>query len=779
MSVLKKGNKTVKELEKTQAQVPPLVQNKDSAEKKTAGVNVSKSPSPEPSKKSGTPLKTPQNPLTSSKKTSENPPSSSAERPSNSTSPEKNKSRSKLDSPLQTKVSTPNTSMHIDKPNSTNELFNKPNDLETVKEITEIPVPKIGPKDSPVKKKVKKEPLVPEQIENKIKSRVRLLEMLEDQTSAFNEDMFLQIQSRDTVIDGLNKELLTLKAQNIEKKNFKDFEDTIKEKQAQIKLTQLENEKNQLESRVNELINQSKTNQERYEEEKNEFEVLQDAMTEEIELLRTQLENKISENTSTIEDIKKLSEIINQFKHLNSDLNKKIEKQNFDFEAIKIKFLESEIKVSNTIELENNFNDTLKSLKKSEAKVDKLTEDLRSLQILYQDLQAFNKFTEEKINEIIVNEDIDKNTVQNLMNIKNLYKNKEYAQIDLVPLQNFKELQVKDVHEKLEKSYREIKVLENAQKPLMDEVNGMKELVQYLKSEHTSSVEDLSRAMKTLENFNDSLQTEIQGLRLAISKKELKITALSSKIISSETKHKKAEEKTIKVIESRNLIEKENNDLKNKINALKTQLQEKQFEIISLQKQNVKLTTNVQALHEEFWKKDTILLKLKKNLIQQQKQIPDPHTNIVKLEIPKNTEDKQKFLKEIFERDQKIDVLKDMLKSIHSKQKENRRKKNQSLNEDLHPEKFEKSDQDLLNSLAVKSINKFFKMFSFNKTSPDSPLDIGRIIKKLRQDLKSYSAFSVKDIQASVPELSLALVDMKSHINLDELISVISKVVYS
>jgi hypothetical protein len=779
MSVLKKGNKTVKELEKTQAQVPPLVQNKDSAEKKTAGVNVSKSPSPEPSKKSGTPLKTPQNPLTSSKKTSENPPSSSAERPSNSTSPEKNKSRSKLDSPLQTKVSTPNTSMHIDKPNSTNELFNKPNDLETVKEITEIPVPKIGPKDSPVKKKVKKEPLVPEQIENKIKSRVRLLEMLEDQTSAFNEDMFLQIQSRDTVIDGLNKELLTLKAQNIEKKNFKDFEDTIKEKQAQIKLTQLENEKNQLESRVNELINQSKTNQERYEEEKNEFEVLQDAMTEEIELLRTQLENKISENTSTIEDIKKLSEIINQFKHLNSDLNKKIEKQNFDFEAIKIKFLESEIKVSNTIELENNFNDTLKSLKKSEAKVDKLTEDLRSLQILYQDLQAFNKFTEEKINEIIVNEDIDKNTVQNLMNIKNLYKNKEYAQIDLVPLQNFKELQVKDVHEKLEKSYREIKILENAQKPLMDEVNGMKELVQYLKSEHTSSVEDLSRAMKTLENFNDSLQTEIQGLRLAISKKELKITALSSKIISSETKHKKAEEKTIKVIESRNLIEKENNDLKNKINALKTQLQEKQFEIISLQKQNVKLTTNVQALHEEFWKKDTILLKLKKNLIQQQKQIPDPHTNIVKLEIPKNTEDKQKFLKEIFERDQKIDVLKDMLKSVHSKQKENRRKKNQSLNEDLHPEKFEKSDQDLLNSLAVKSINKFFKMFSFNKTSPDSPLDIGRIIKKLRQDLKSYSAFSVKDIQASVPELSLALVDMKSHINLDELISVISKVVYS
>ena len=166
--------------------------------------------------------------------------------------------------------------------------------------------------------------------------------------------------------------------------------------------------------------------------------------------------------------------------------------------------------------------------------------------------------------------------------------------------------------------------------------------------------------------------------------------------------------------------------------------------------------------------------------MQLQKTITDLSSSQAKSSASKQSEVYEKLMKEIHEKNQKIEILKEMVRSSQGKQKDVKKEglsPDTSMQEILS-DKAQKSPHDLMNSLAAKTINKFFAIYSFHRNSPqDSPPDLQRLIKKLRQDLKSYSVFSVKDLQASVPQLGYALNETKPHINLDELIGIINKAV--
>jgi hypothetical protein len=222
------------------------------------------------------------------------------------------------------------------------------------------------------------------------------------------------------------------------------------------------------------------------------------------------------------------------------------------------------------------------------------------------------------------------------------------------------------------------------------------------------------------------------------------------------------------------VIEKENSDLKQKLFSIKSQINEKNSYINQLEKQNVKYVLNIQALHEEFWKKDTSLIKIKKALAQLEKSVSASQN---KSPSSRPHENKEKLLKELQEKDQKIEILKEMVKSTQNK-REGRKLSPETSSHEMHSEKNSKMTHDLINSLAAKTINKFFTICSFHKSSSnESPPDMQRQLKKLKQDLKSYSSFNVKDLQNSVNQLQYHYFDNKQIITLDELISAISKVV--
>ena len=356
-----------------------------------------------------------------------NPPSSSSKSPKKSETSLKNSPIPAIDStnrkfsqsPIRSLIKTQIPENDEDSMQETNPLITRKIDSPLItkpevsaeqklqKEASKTPKKKNNKSKDLSSQKVRKESNNIEEIDSKIKSRRRILEILEDQTSIVPENLFLQIHSRDSIIEELNKEILELRSSKNEKKTNKDPEETIQLKLVQQRVFDLEHEKSQLEDRISEFIEQTKANTKNYEEEKNQSELLQEAMSEEIELLKTQLKNKEEENYSIIEDIKKLSEIIQQFKSLNSELNKKIEKQNADIEAIKLKYYESEIKLSHVNEIENSLEEYIKMYKKADTKANKLSEELRSSQLIYEDLLGFYTYTEDQLEETLKHKNLD------------------------------------------------------------------------------------------------------------------------------------------------------------------------------------------------------------------------------------------------------------------------------------------------------------------------------------------------------------------------------------
>jgi hypothetical protein len=612
-----------------------------------------------------------------------------------------------------------------------------------------------------------------DEIENKIKSRKRILETLENQTSFINNEALLEISSRDLIIEELNKEIVILKTKS---KESRTKDETISNKIENEQISLLENEKIQLESKIFILSDKHRNEIQKLEEEKTQYELLQDTMTEEIDVLRTQLKNKDEEIANVIADIKKLSQIIQQFKALNVELNQKIEVQNKEYEEMTTKFYQSEVKTSSLADLETNLQDYINLYQQSDSRSNKLSEELRSIQILYDDVQACCKFTETQLEEILTQ--IDNNSIKSKLNNLKLELSKKTKLVIPEATENSKDSKIQELTQKLDQSYMEIKKLQNSQQPLLDQVEGTKELLKVLQNEHKSMVEGLNKSIKLAQDLNETLKQDLQNVRAENSKKDIKIASLTSKLNSIDSKVSQLEDKIKKLNEIKNTLEKEIFELKVKLSQNKPQLQELRGQISALERQNNKYILNIQALHEEFWKKDTVLIKSKKSIISLQKTIAE--LNAQNNKSSKNPESYEKLLKDLHEKTQKIEILKEMVKSSQIKQKDP--KKSEIISSDISsqeisPEKLHKSE-NLVNSLASKRINKFFTIFSFHRTSPqENPLDIQRMLKKLKQDLKSYSVFSTKDLNSSVPDLQNILSDYKPHITLDELILIISKVV--
>jgi chromosome segregation ATPase len=607
-----------------------------------------------------------------------------------------------------------------------------------------------------------------DEIEAKIKSRKRLLETLEDSTSFCNDEMLLQLHSRDSLIEEQNKEIISLKAR-IKHEKKKESKNKIKPEHQ--KITELESEKIAIENKYLVMIDKLRNEISKLEDEKLQQEVTQDTLKEEIEILHSNLRSKDSEMLSMIVDIKKLSEIIQQFKDLNLDLNAKIEKQNSDFEEMSSKYYEAQVKTSSMAEVESSLQDYIDSYSRSESRANKLFEELRSSHLLYEDLQAYCKFAEERLEKAQKEIEGDKEAVKIIREVRVELGRK--TKIEVVEKQEKqKSEKIRKTQLELDRALRKINELELEYKPITDQVMGLKETIEKMKKQSADSVENLHKTIKTLQDYSDSLKADVASLRLDISKKDAKIVASLSKLSAAEAKISLFPEKISKITENLQFVERENKDLRQKLFALKTQINEKNSYINQLEKQNTKYVLNIQALHDEFWKKDTALIKIKKTLSQMQKN-SSGHPN----RSPSKAENNEKLLKELQEKDQKIEILKEMVKSSQIK-KEVRKLSPDTSSFEIHSEKNSRVTHDLINSLAAKTINKFFTVCSFHKTSAqESPPDLQRLLKKLKQDLKSYSNFNVKDLQNSVPELQYHFFENKVSVSLDELLSAIGKVI--
>ena len=609
------------------------------------------------------------------------------------------------------------------------------------------------------------------ELEAKIKSRKRLLETLHEQTSFCNDDVILQLHSRDSIIEEQNKEIVALRAR-IKQEKKKDSKKSKIKPEAQ-RITELENEKNSIENKHLIIVDKLRNEIFKLEEEKISFEAMQETLKEEIEILKSTIWAKDSEIFAMVHDIQKLSEIIEQFKDLNQELNQKIEKQNSDFELMSAKFYENEVRVVSMAEVENSLQDYMDSYQRSEIRANKLFEELRAAQMLYDDLQAFCKFAEEKLEKAQKEIEGDKEAVKMIRDVRVEMGRK--TKIEMTEKQEKqKSEKIRRLQMDLDRAKLRIEQIQLEYKPITDQVWGLKDIIENMRKSSRDSLENLNKTIKTMQDYIETLKSDLASSRSDTSKKDARLASALSKLAASEAKVTSFPEKIKKMQENLQETEKENSEYKQKIFSIKSQLNEKNSYIYQLEKQNVKYVLNIQALHEEFWKKDTSLIRAKKALAQLEKSISASQN---KSPSAKSYENKEKLLKEIQEKDQKIEILKEMVKSSQVKKEGKRLSPETSLYE-IHSEKNSKFTHELINSLASKTINKFFTLWSFHKTttSENTP-DLQRLLKKLKQDLRSYSNFNVKELQNAVTQLQYHYFDNKQIISLDELISAISKVV--
>lgn len=616
-----------------------------------------------------------------------------------------------------------------------------------------------------------------EELENKIKSRKRILESLEEQTKPFTSDMILELSSRDSIIEEQNKELILLKSKLKEYKKSKDKEKDNKLQAEKQKVVDLENEKSQLETKLFITIDKHRNEIQKMEEEKSRAEALQETMMEEIELLRAQQEAKDEELQSVIADIKKLSEIVQQFKKLNEDLNEKIEKQNVDYEEMNVKYYESEVKSSNVNDIESSLQDYIRIYQQSESRANKFSEELRALQIMYDDVQGFYSFSEDQLEKALEHIPSDNGARKILIHLKTELSKKKKIEIP-ESQESEKDIKNSELTEKLNKYSLEIKKLENSYKPLNEQLKGTQDLLKKLKSEHVSSVESLTKTIKALQDYNDTVKADLNNLRSENAKKDSRISAMTHKLNGIEEKNTKTEEKIKKFKDTLAATEKELNEFKAKNVQQKAMINDRNGHISNLEKQNAKYASTIQVLHEEFWKKDTQVIKVKKTLSLLQKSINDAASERGNSPT-KKAEKIEKLNKELHEKDQKIQILKEMIRSnqIQLKDKKGSGLSPEMSMQEISTEKLTKSSGDVMSSLAAKTINKFFAICGFPKNSSESSSDMQRMLKKLKQDLKSYTVFNVKDLQNSVPKLQNSFLDSKPNISLDELITAISRIV--
>ena len=609
------------------------------------------------------------------------------------------------------------------------------------------------------------------EIEAKIKSRKRVLETLQEQTSFCNDEMILQLHSRDSVIEEQNKEIVALRARIKHEKKKDDKKAKLKPEAQQI--SELESEKIAIENKYLVVVDKLRNEISRYEDEKIGFEAMQEALKEEIEVLRSALRSKDAEVASMIHDIQKLSEIIQQFKGLNQELNEKIDQQNSDFELMSSKFYEGEVRVASMAEVENTLQDYMNSYQRSEVRANKLFEELRAAQLLYDDLQAFCKFAEERLEKAQKEIEGDKEAVKIIRDVRVEMGRK--TKIELAEKhEKQKSEKIRRLQMELDRANLRVKELQLEYKPVTDQVAGLRDIIAGMKRTSAESLANLNRTLSTMQDYIETLKSDLALARSETGRKDGKLASVTSKLAASESKVSAFPEKIRKMQEHLQVIEKENSDLRQKLFSVKGQINEKNSYINQLEKQNIKYVLNIQALHEEFWKKDTSLIKAKKALAQLEKAVSAAQSKSPSAKLHEN---KEKLLKELQEKDQKIEILKEMVKSTQNK-REGRKASPDTSSHDMHSEKNSKMTHDLINSLAAKTINKFFTICSFHKNSAsESPPDMQRQLKKLKQDLKSYSSFNVKDLQSSVTELQYHFFDNKQVITLEELISAIRKVV--
>lgn len=533
------------------------------------------------------------------------------------------------------------------------------------------------------------EPL--DDLENLIQSKQRTLDLLNYKTETLDKEIQDQILARDRHISDLNRQILDLKSSSKSRDSARAGEKNLeKELDDQEKtIADLKKENSELSEKLSKYEDKFVKKLKKWEEEKENLEILNNALEEESEGLKGSIEAKEVEIGDLITAITTLQTAVDKYTKLNSELLGNVDKVNNEIKGLNTKLYEANIKAAKAAELERTIQDYINQNYEKEVKNSKLmmypdvlSRYLKVTDWVLQNLvnvedhaklreETLSKVTEENIQKELLDIKIFiSDIITNISTIRTSLKNSTPS---ISPedrtTEDILRQKLIDLDKEFQQLSREVIQTKSQEQAYLDTIESLKLNQERASIDYQNSLSKMKSQIEILKDSNEKNNARVEKLVNENEKNLSEIYNLKSKIahLNGKQEHFIKKRKEFQDLEE---------ELRNEILQLKARTNKFDPNRNTLRKNTTaeeirikKAMSQLQILREELFRKDTDLVKKAREMISLEKEIEKEKSVNQKMHGKMKTIEAEiiaKVSQDLEEKDRQIEILKEMLRCAHS-----------------------------------------------------------------------------------------------------------------
>ena len=526
-------------------------------------------------------------------------------------------------------------------------------------------------------------------LENIIQSKQRTLDLLNYKTETLDKEIQDQILARDRHISDLNRQILDLKTSSKSRDSARGEKNLEKELDDQEKMiADLKKENLELTQKLDKYEDKFVKKLKGWEEEKENLEILNNALEEESEGLKGSIEAKEIEIGDLITAVTTLQTAVEKFTRLNSELLGNVDKVNNDIKGLNTKLYEASLKAAKANELERTIQDYINQNYEKEVKNSKLmmypdvlSRYLKVTEWVLQNLanvedhaklreETLSKVTEDNLQKELLDIKIFISDI--ITNISTIRASLQNSTPSISPedrtTEDILRQKLIDLDKEFQNLSKEANEAKSNEQTYLDTIESLKLTQERASLDYQNSLSKMKSQVQILKDSNEKNNARVEKLVTEKERNLSEIYNLKSKIahLNGKQEHFVKKRKEFQELED---------ELRNEILQLKTRTKVDPNRN-ALRKNTTaeeirikKAMSQLQILREELFKKDTDLVKKAREMISLEKLIEKEKCANQKMHGKMKTIEAEiiaKVSQDLEEKDRQIEILKEMLKCAHS-----------------------------------------------------------------------------------------------------------------
>lgn len=526
-----------------------------------------------------------------------------------------------------------------------------------------------------VAKKSKKLPVPDTKLtsEQENRSKARLLELLEEklQGDEICAGLYRQLQARDALIETLNERIVTAEAAAPRL----DLDSLAgKEKQLKAALEEkvgLWKRIKAAEDRIANLEEPLMSTRSTFREEREQLDLLVEALTEEVEVLKVQNRDKSEQVKAAKSDIVAMSGIVQDLTRLNAELNGKIEALNEEMERNNTEHYQAMKRAEQVEQMENELQQAQTDLQQTQSKLSNTQEKALAAKDLRELLYKAGKTIDEVIVQISAQDQWQDLASELDSLVKELRQEGRPSRTqDSETLSSLK-VTIKDLKKDLETARRDLAKEQGTARAHEGRVASLEEELGRTKVEYKEKVGRLQERLAPLQELSEKASATRQALE-----SRLEVADAETQKLQTETVHltqrlqrerirneelRKAEEETRRTVR----------DLRTEVLQLQTQAATWAEDCNSKDQKAKEAWSRFMAATEEMWRRDNDILRRETQRLKLVEELNSLKTSIqhsqARLKV-RSAEDFAQVSSQLEAKEREIQSLKRLLQTKPSKE---------------------------------------------------------------------------------------------------------------